>query len=58
MAELCDESLTLRHIYHFRKISIALDRVLMISESDCAKEFRLKSEMIDAHVILPDVCDK
>ena len=51
--DYCDEDLVPRNVYRFEEASVAIDNVLNISEDKFTKQFRLKSELIDAHVILP-----
>ena len=50
----CDRRLAQIRIYYFEEASVAIDKVVMIEESQYSKEFRLIAEMIDAHVILPN----
>ena len=49
----CDRRLAQKRIYYFEEVSVALDKVIMIEESEHSGEYRLLSEMIDAHVMLP-----
>ena len=53
----CDEDLVPRNVYRFEEASVAIDKILNISEDKFTKQFHLKCELIDAHVILPGVCD-
>ena len=54
----CDKRLTRKQIYHFEEAAVAVDKVIIITDTEFVKEFRLVSEMIDAHVLLPSICDK
>ena len=49
----CDKRLASKHIYYFEEASVAIDRVIMIKESEHSKEFRLSAEIIDPHVLWP-----
>ena len=49
----CDKRLAAKHIYYFEQASVAVDRVVMIEESEHSKEFRLSAEMIDVYVLWP-----
>ena len=53
----CDKDLVPRNVYCFEEASVAIDKILNISEDTFTKQFCLKSELIDAQVILPGVCD-
>ena len=39
--------------YDFEEAFAAIDRVVMIEESEHSKEFQLSAEMIDAYVLWP-----
>ena len=51
----CDRRLAQKRIYYFEfeEVSVAIDKIIMIEESQYSKEFHLLAEMIDAHVMLP-----
>ena len=55
---LCDKRLTPMHVYHFEEASIAIEEINLIDETEYSKEFRLITEMVDAHVLLPGQCYK
>ena len=54
----CDKRLGPKHVYHLEEASIAIDEIILIDETGYLKEFRLITEMIDAHVLLPGECYK
>ena len=49
----CNKRLAPKHVYHFEEASVAIDKVILIDETEYSKEFRLIAEMINAHVLLP-----
>ena len=48
----CDKRLARKRLYCFEEASVALDKIILINEDEYIREYRLISEMVDAHVML------
>ena len=49
----CDYRFSSKHLYHFEESSVAIDRIVLEEEDQWSCWYRLDSELIDAHVLLP-----
>ena len=55
----CDYRFSSKRLYHFEESSVAVDRIVLEEEDEYSRWYRLDSELIDAHVLLPpEKCQK